>query len=125
MGSRLRKLKKIYGSKNLYDEKSISVIGRLTDNIIDQLPVFYGNAIRQHSNSVKSMRNAVWTIYFRMRSTDNEPLHSFCPAGERSWCKHNQAVSKGTTESFHHKTSLPPAVMDAIKPIFNALSHPE
>ncbi|GBM80681.1 hypothetical protein AVEN_137208-1 [Araneus ventricosus] len=125
MGSRLRKLKKKYGSKKLYDNKTISGKGRLTDNIIDQLSVFYGNAIRQHSNSVKDMRNAVWAIYFHMRSTDNEPLHSFCPAGETSWCKYNQAVSKGTAETFHHKNSLPPAVMDAIKPIFNSLSHPE
>ncbi|GBM32998.1 hypothetical protein AVEN_263492-1 [Araneus ventricosus] len=60
-----------------------------------------------------------------MRSTDNEPLHSFCPASVASWYKYNQAVSKETAEICHHKTSLPPAVKDAIKPIFNALSHPE
>ncbi|GBM22791.1 hypothetical protein AVEN_196145-1 [Araneus ventricosus] len=84
-----------------------------------------GNTIRQLSNSVKDVRNAVWDIYFHMRSTNNEPLHSFCPAGEESCCKYNQAVSKGTAETFHHKNSLPPAVMDAIKPTFNSLSHPE
>ncbi|GBN74172.1 hypothetical protein AVEN_6943-1 [Araneus ventricosus] len=71
------------------------------------------------------MRNAVWAIYFHTRSTDNESVHSFCPAGETSWCKYNQAVLKGTAETFRHKNSLPPAVMDAIKPILNSLTHPE
>ncbi|GBL98092.1 hypothetical protein AVEN_84592-1 [Araneus ventricosus] len=114
------KIIKKYGSKKLYDNKKISGKGRLTDNIIYQLSVFYGNVIRKHSNSVKDMRNAVWAIYFHTRSTDNEPLHSFCPAGETSWCKYNQAVSKRTAETFRHKNSLPPAVMDAIKRIFNS-----
>ncbi|GBN83195.1 hypothetical protein AVEN_112634-1 [Araneus ventricosus] len=117
-------LKKIW-LKKLYDNKTISLKGRLTDNIIDQLSVFYGNAIRQHSNSAKDMRNAVWAIYFHTRSTDNEHLHSYCPAGGTSSCKYNQAVSKGSAETFRHKNRLPPAVMDAIKPIFNSLSHPE
>ncbi|GBM93431.1 hypothetical protein AVEN_268471-1 [Araneus ventricosus] len=81
--------------------------------------------IRQHSNSVKDMRNVVWAIYVYTRSTDNEPLHSFCPDDETSLFKCNQAVSKGTAEAFRHKNSFPPAIMDAIKPIFNFLSHPE
>ncbi|GBN68912.1 hypothetical protein AVEN_150413-1, partial [Araneus ventricosus] len=41
--------------------------------------------VHEHSNSVKDMRNAVWAIYFHTRSTDKEPLHSFCPAGETPW----------------------------------------
>ncbi|GBM36432.1 hypothetical protein AVEN_234816-1 [Araneus ventricosus] len=112
-------------AKKIYDKKSISGQGRLKDNIIDKLSVFYGIAIRQHSNYVEDTRNAVWAIYFHTRSTDNEPLHSFCPAGETLWCKYNQAVSEGTAKTFHLKTSLPPAVTDAIKPIFNSLSHPD
>ncbi|GBN91395.1 hypothetical protein AVEN_107728-1 [Araneus ventricosus] len=81
--------------------------------------------VHQHFNSVKDTWNAVWAIYFHTRSTDNEPLHSFCPAGETPWCKYSQAVSKGTAKIFRQKNSLPPAAMDAIKPIFNSLSHPE
>ncbi|GBN40903.1 hypothetical protein AVEN_50301-1 [Araneus ventricosus] len=78
------KLKKSMAQKKLYDKKK-QFQGKdvPTDNKVINYLFFYGNAIRQHSNSVKDMRNAVWAIYFHMRSTDNEPLHSFCPASEK------------------------------------------
>lgn len=125
MGTRLRKLKKEKGAEKLSDGKTISGKGRLTDNVINQLSSYYGNAIRQNSNSTKDMRNAIWAIYFHTRSTDAEPLHSFCPVGPNSWCKYNNAVSNNTIKDFRHKTTLPAAVMDAIKPVFNALAHPD
>lgn len=125
MGTRLRKLKQEYKCRKLSDNKSLSGKGRLTDVVINKLTTFYGNAIRQHPDSLQNMRNAVWAVYFHTRSTDQEPLHSFCPIGVESWCKYQQAVAKGTISTFRHKGSLPSAVMDAIKPVFNALSAPE
>ncbi|XP_035210537.1 uncharacterized protein LOC118184907 [Stegodyphus dumicola] len=114
MGTRLRKLKADYKGRKLSDGKSLSGKGRLTDSAISRLSLYYGNAIRQHADSLKDMRNAIWALYFHTRSTDSDPLHTFCPTGESSWCKY-QIASK----------TLPLTVMDVIKPVFNSLSHPD
>ncbi|GFT88451.1 uncharacterized protein TNCV_262511 [Trichonephila clavipes] len=74
MGSRLRKLKALWGKKKLYDGK-----GRLTDAIISKLTTFYGNAIRANSHNVNEMRQAVWAVWAHTSSTDDEPKHWFCP----------------------------------------------
>lgn len=124
MGTRLRKLKQDFKNTKLSDGKGISGKGRLTDNLITKLTLYYGNAIRANSESLPDMRNAVWATYFHVRSTDSEPLHSFCPTGLASWCKYQVAVAKGTEGTFLHKTVQPSAIMDVIKPLFNALSKP-
>ncbi|GFW65339.1 uncharacterized protein TNCV_396051 [Trichonephila clavipes] len=71
------------------------------------------------------MRKAVWAVYFHIRSSDEEPLHSFCPVGPNSWCKYQNQVVEGSVETFRHSNKLPVAVMDAIKPVFNDLSQPK
>ncbi|GFY33619.1 uncharacterized protein TNCV_4593311 [Trichonephila clavipes] len=48
-GSRLRKLKALWGEKKLSDGKAIGGKGRLTNAIISKLTTFYGNAIRANS----------------------------------------------------------------------------
>lgn len=122
MGTRLRKLKQ--SGFKCSDGKGLGGKGRLTDPMILKLTTLYGNVIREHNSSLLEMRKAVWAIYFHTRSSDEEPLHSFCPAGPDSWCKYQKCVSDGTVQSFKHPATLPIPVMDAIKPIFNDLSHP-
>ncbi|GFT19867.1 uncharacterized protein TNCV_4993071 [Trichonephila clavipes] len=53
MGSRLRKLKLVYGKKKLSDGRTIGAKSRLTDSLIAKLAHYYGNAIRCNSTSVK------------------------------------------------------------------------
>ncbi|GFS90727.1 uncharacterized protein TNCV_3771501 [Trichonephila clavipes] len=71
------------------------------------------------------MRKAVWAVYLHIRSSDEEPLHSFCPVGPNSWCKYQNQVVEGSVETFRHSSKLTVAVMDAIKPVFNDLSQPK
>ncbi|GFW85882.1 uncharacterized protein TNCV_1623261 [Trichonephila clavipes] len=123
MGTRLRKLKQM--SSKLSDGKSIRGKGRLTDRMIDLVTMYYGNAIRQNKTCLSDMRKAVWAVYFHIRSSDEEPLHSFCPVGPNSWCKYQNQVVEGSVETFRHSNKLPVAVMDAIKPVFNDLSQPK
>ena len=125
MGSRLRRLKVDFRGKKLGDKKPLSGKGRLTDVLIDQITTYYGNAIRKHSDNVKSMQRAIWAIWYHKRSSDDEPLHELCPDGENSWCRYRKAVAAGTQNTYKHKKSVPPAVMDCIKPIFKDLSHPD
>ncbi|GFT74415.1 uncharacterized protein TNCV_539421 [Trichonephila clavipes] len=77
MGTRLRKLKQM--SSELSDGKSIGGKGRFTDRMIDLITTYYGNAIRQNKTCHSDMRKAVWAVYFHIRSSDEEPLHSFVP----------------------------------------------
>ncbi|GFU82855.1 uncharacterized protein TNCV_266521 [Trichonephila clavipes] len=63
MGSRLRKLKALWGEKKLSDGKTIGGKGRLTHAIISKLTTFYGNAIRVNSHNVNEMRQAVWAVW--------------------------------------------------------------
>lgn len=122
MGTRLRRRKAELKGKKLSDGKVISGKGRLTDDVIDKLTVYYGNAIRGNNMSVKDMQKAVWAIFYHKRSTDKEPLHDFCPQGENSWCPYQKAKVSG--DVYRHSNTIPAAVLDSIKDIFKDLSMP-
>lgn len=123
MSTRLRTLKKVNKHVELSDGKKIGGKNRLTDTLIDQLAVYYGNAIRGNTNNLQSMIQAVWATWNHKASSDTEPLHHFCPKGPESWCKYQQAVSNKT--AFHHTKIIPKPIMDFIKPVFMDLSKPE
>ncbi|GFW42755.1 uncharacterized protein TNCV_473451 [Trichonephila clavipes] len=125
MCARLRKLKTMNRGKKLSDGKSISGKNRLTDKFIDTITTYYGNAIRQNNSSISDMRQALWAIYCHYRSTDEEPMHHFCPIGDTSWCKYQKAVATNSVSLFKHKNIVPIAVMDEIKPIIAELSAPK
>ena len=63
METRLRKLKATKRWK-LADGKPLSVKYRLTDIALEKLQIFYGFAIRINTNSVASIKQAVWATYF-------------------------------------------------------------
>ena len=123
MGSRLQSLKKRYGKRLLSDGKPIGGKGRLTDKIIDSIQVYYGKAIRNNTESIEGMQNAVMAIWNHMRSTDEEPRHLLCPKGNKSWCGYQRDIVGGKN-TYQHDNPLPEAVADEIKGIFVALSEP-
>jgi hypothetical protein len=122
MGTRLRTMKKTMSGQVLSDGKTIGGRGRLTDDVINQLTVYYGNAIRANKNSVADMSRGIWAIWHHKRSTDDYPDHGFCPTGEQSWCKWQRAQTSGIPDPFCHRNSVPVVVMDAVKPVFSDLS---
>ncbi|GFV71915.1 uncharacterized protein TNCV_2458501 [Trichonephila clavipes] len=85
MGTRLRKLKLVHSKKKLSDGKTTGGKGRLTDSLIDKLAHYYVNAIRCSSTSVKEMRKAIWAVWVHSCSTDDEPMHWFCPTNPNTW----------------------------------------
>ncbi|GFU77957.1 uncharacterized protein TNCV_521571 [Trichonephila clavipes] len=107
----------------LSDGKTIGGKGRLTDSLIDKLAHYYGNAIRCNSTSVKEMRKAIWAVWGHSCSTDDEPMHWFCPTNPNTWCKYNAAINNNL-QNYKHKPSVAKAVRDVIKPVFADLSHP-
>ncbi|XP_071575445.1 uncharacterized protein [Temnothorax nylanderi] len=120
MGTRLRNVKK--RNKGIGGKGT----GKLTDKIINEMTKFYGLAIRRHADSVEEMSKEVWATFFHKCSTDRNPQHQNCPAGEDSWCKWQQAAAKGELNKFRHdKPPLTPEVQAAIKPVYEDLSREE
>ncbi|GFU02310.1 uncharacterized protein TNCV_1238261 [Trichonephila clavipes] len=123
MGTRLRRLKAQLKAQILSDGKCLSGKNRLTEHEIDNLQSYYGSTIRRNHSSVQNMRQAIWAIFLHKLSTDEYPQHGFCPIGEDSWCGFKKAEASG--KSYKHKNSLPVAVVEAMRPIFRDLSHPD
>jgi len=59
MGNRLRNCKK----KN---EKGLSGKGKLTDNLIKDLMLYCGLAIKCNNDSLKNMKKAIWATFFQV-----------------------------------------------------------
>lgn len=117
MGARLRKAKK--------DNKGIGGkgTGKLTDEVINELSLYYGLAIRRNPDSVKDMKRDVWATYYHKISTNKNPQHMNCSPGSSSWCKWQKAVADGTIDEFDHENSpLNDDVLKVIKPIYESLS---
>lgn len=129
MGTRLREIVKntvvdteTKAGKKI-ERKSLSAKGKLTAKMIDKLTVHYGLAIRRYSDSVGSMKNAIWATFFHYSSTDENPQHKKCPSGADSWCEWQKAAAADALDSFKHTYSaLPENVLNAIKPIYEDLS---
>jgi len=93
VGGNLRKMKK--EGIVCADRKKLGGQGRLTDAVINDLQMWYGNAIRAHTESVEDMENAIWTSFHHIFSSDDHPSHDRCPKWEESWCKYQKAKANG------------------------------
>ncbi|XP_076683524.1 uncharacterized protein LOC143376766 [Andrena cerasifolii] len=115
MGSRLRTAKKT--NKGIGGKGS----GKLTDKVIGELTKYYGLAIRRHADSTEEMRKEIWATFYHKCSTDTNPQHEYCPAGENSWCKWRKTEAQGI--DYHHdQAPLSEQVQNVIKPIYEDLS---
>ena len=86
VSGRLRKLKSTMKGQKLADGKPLGGAGRLTDGTIDNLQTFYRLAIHNNMPDVKGTATAIFASLFRRASTNDKPLHMFCPSGASSWC---------------------------------------
>ena len=82
-------------AKKLDDGKVLGGKGRLTEKAIDKIQSYYGMAIRRNLDCVEKMKQDIWAIYFHKLSTDDEPQHRLCPAGENSWCQYKRSLLTG------------------------------
>lgn len=72
MRTALEMLKKSYKGIKLKDGLLIGGRhGRLTDEKIHKLTVYYGSAIRSHVNDLESMKTACWGLYCSYLSPQN------------------------------------------------------
>ncbi|KAJ8953476.1 hypothetical protein NQ318_023597 [Aromia moschata] len=96
---------KTHGNETSHSEKKMKG-GKLTGKLIDELTVYYGLAIRRHSNSLTEIKNAVWATLYHKCSTDDEPRHEYCPQGPESWCSWQQGKAAGTLDEYEHDKPL-------------------
>jgi len=80
--------------------------GKLTDELIKDLTLYYGLAIRRHPDLAEEMKKAVWATFLHKCSKDDKLMHEYCPRGENSWCKWRVAEAKGQLNDFHHEPAL-------------------
>lgn len=125
MGTRLRNLRKDMKGKKLSDGKMLSGKGRLTDKVINVLQNCYGMAIRQNKGKLYAMKKSVAAILFHYsENPDEEDKHKYCPKDMNSWCKY-QADKLTQKNTYRAKITLPSAVAQLLKPIFQNLSSDE
>ena len=124
MGTGLRNLKTKYRGQKLEDGKTIGGAGRLTDERINSLQNYYGDAIRRHKDDLSGMIKAVQATLLHCNSTDDKPRHHLCPDGVNSWCSWQKAKAKGE-EYHHHKKPIPEAIIQLLKPLYARLGNPE
>ncbi|GFV09566.1 uncharacterized protein TNCV_3159631 [Trichonephila clavipes] len=112
MGTRLRALKLKMKGKKLSDKKTLDDHGRLSDAEINKLQRYYGLAIRNNTDSIDSMKQAIWATYFHKASIEAYPQHGLCPTNDDTWCEYNLAITTG--EVYKHKNTLPSKVLNYI-----------
>ncbi|CAF1462790.1 unnamed protein product [Adineta steineri] len=114
MRTALETLKKQYKGKQLGDGKQIGGrSGRLTDDKIHQLTVYYGSAIRSHANDLESMKAACWATFHHYNSTRENPNHDYCDPAK---CHIYRYKSFDTSEH-----TMAPDVMKAIRPVYEKM----
>ena len=119
VGGRHRRLKKANGSKILEDKKKLGG-AVLYEKVINKLQNYYGLAIRQNTDSLPKMRNAIGSVlYYCSEASSAETRHMFCDV-DSQWCKFRMAGKKG--KPYVDKSGLPLAVRNEIMPIFQELS---
>lgn len=85
MGARLRKRKIEMKGKKLGDGKVISGKGRLTDDVINKLTIYYGNAIRKHSPTVLEQCSEPFGLSFIIK--DQPMLNRHISFAQKAWIR--------------------------------------
>ena len=120
MGSGLREYKRKKRGIKLTDGKTVGGKGRLTDNMIDRMQNYFGEAIRNNAGDIDAMGTAIWAIYHHIITDDSKHLseqHVFCPKGPTSWCVFWREPAK-----YNQNNRLPSVFIPELKPLFTNLT---
>jgi len=114
LGAALRR-KKECGCRPIRDGKTID--GQLTDQLINKLQNYFGLALRNNLNDIEKMHRAVLAILYHRSSSDNKPMHQYCPKSAASWSGWQR-----DRKNYKHHNVLPAAVFQETKLIFHRLA---
>ena len=108
--------------KEIELQRTKTVQRKMLDPEIDTLQSLYRKAIVDHPGDLDGMTTACWAVYYHYISTDEDPQHNFCPDGEDSWCKYQQALATGQDPPSTH-TLIPADYREAVGKVFEDLCH--
>lgn len=69
------------------------------------------------------MKKLIWAAYFHSASTDESPQHGLCPPELPTFCKFHKARLQNKIHK--HSKAFPYAILEAIKPVYRALTQDE
>ena len=92
--------------KGTKDSISGSKKGQVTENVATRLTNYYATALQRNAPHLLAMKNAVFASINHMSSTDEQPNHLLCPAGEHSWCIHQREEFLKTPVHAKHPREL-------------------
>lgn len=73
---------------------------------------------QKNSALLEDMKKEIWAIFYHKISTNNEPQHDYCPAGEANWCRWRITEALEELDDYQHNPPYPPAVQEVIRPIY-------
>ncbi|CAF4412002.1 unnamed protein product [Rotaria socialis] len=118
---RLQKIAESLKKTNIDGKLGIRGSGRMTKKMMINFKHYYRLAIVRNKTNLDDMVRAVWAIWKHKSSLNSEPHHEWCSP---SYCGYLQALEKGE-EYDHTPHSLPLKIMQAIRPVFEELAHPD
>ncbi len=121
MGTALRNLKKKGAIGD--DGRPVKFKGRLTNENIKKLNVYYGGAIRNAGGSVDNMVIAIDASFLHSCSVHTKCLEHNPPQGKFSWCKFKKAEYNKLPVPTHSKSLIPPDLAKYIIPVYRRLAH--
>ncbi|GFV19170.1 uncharacterized protein TNCV_3223881 [Trichonephila clavipes] len=118
MGTRLQSLKLKMKRKKLSDKKTLDDHGTLADaeidsGIMDWLSGTIPIVLIKCTDSINSIKGAIWATYFHKAFMDAYRQHGLCPTNEDTWCEYNRAITTG--EVYKHKNTFPSEVLNYMK----------
>lgn len=82
--------------------------GKLSYETFGKLMVHFKRAIRDNINTDwRKMRKACLSGLFHETSTDENPLHHFCPEGKNSWCFYQHDLANKKIQRTHKTMNIP------------------
>ena len=113
--------KSLMGTK---DSISGSKKGQVTEKVATKLTSYYATALQRNAPHLMAMKNAVFASINHMSSTDEQPNHLLCPAGEHSWCIHQREEFLKTPVRTKHHGELSLKCAKLLQPLYVRLTDP-
>ena len=104
--------------KKLAYGKGLSGKDRLTLASIDDIPNFFGTAIRKNNGNPQNMVKEIWAILDHYSSRVDQPKHNNCPKGQSSWYLYQRDILTGQRTYKPAKWPLTKVIVDVLHPLF-------
>jgi hypothetical protein len=92
----------------------------------DMVPKLLWESHKKNLDSADQMHDAIWSTWYHMSSTDEDPQHHLCPPGVDSHCFYQRAMAQdpppATPPSHAEHDHLPKVVAEGLKPIYKRLA---